>query len=201
LWPERARKKFTNALADTLEIEQQYFLSIIRSLLKLNSPGDVENQKKQLSLQIIKLYDIIDATKNEILQVKVIHHGLSVYGFILRLRNTLHSMDFAAAVCRHEPGFPDLEIELKEFADHCEEAFSILITAFRELERATNFPNLRDDFLKLRNNFRAVRGKPDPERDEITQLWNISSFIWNLKPLILELEGIKTEIDLKMDGD
>ncbi len=199
LWPEKARKKFTNALADTLEIEQQYFLSIMRSLLKLDSPDTVENRRKQLTLQLAELDEIIDATKNEILQVKVIHHGLNVNGFIQRLRNTLHSLDSTAAVCRNEPELHELDNELKYFADHCEEAFESLIITFRQLERAANFPNLRGDFLKVRDSFRAIRGRPDPARDEITRLWNISTFIWNLKPLILELEGIKAEIDFKMD--
>lgn len=199
LWPDKARKKFANALADTLDSEKLYFLSIINSLVKNDSFAKVEKQKKQLTLQLIKLDEIIDATKNEIIQAKVIHHGLIVNRFILRLHNTLHAMDFSAVNCDSELGFPELENELKSFADNCEVAFNSLIDAFRTRERATGFPNLRDGFLKVRNCFRAIRGKPDPEKNEITQLWNISTFIWNLKPLILELEEIKAEIDLKMD--
>jgi uncharacterized membrane protein YccC len=199
LWPEKARKKFADALASGIESEKLYFLSIINVLLKNNSSNDVEKQKKQLTLQLTKLDEIIEATKNEILQNKVIHHGLYVHRFILRLQHTLHAMDFAAAVCNTRQEFPELENELNKFTDHCVVAFNSLITAFRQYERARDFPDLRVDFLKVRDQFRAIRGKPDPERDEITQLWNISTFIWNLKTLILELEGIKEEIDLKMD--
>ena len=201
LWPEKAKKKFANALADTLNSEKLYFLSIINSMLNNDSSNDVERQKKQLSQQLIKLDEIIDATKNEILQAKVIHHGLNVNRYILRLRNTLHAMDFAAGKCNPVSCLPELENELKNFSDNCETAFNSLTDAFRKLERASGFPNLRKDFVKVRNCFRNVRGKAGPEKDEITQLWNISTFIWNLKPLILELEEIKAEIDLKMDED
>jgi hypothetical protein len=199
LWPEKARKKFAHALADTLEVELQYFLSIIRSLLNGGAAPDSEKQKNQLTQQIAALEEIIDATKNEILQAKTIHHGIIVQRYILRLRNTLHSMDFAAKGCMHQQEFPGLAGEINNFADHCKKAFDSLINAFRKFERANGFPDLRDDFLKVRDSFRAIRGKPDPGKEEITQQWNISTFIWNLKPLILELEGIKAEIDLKMD--
>ena len=199
LWPEKAKKKFADALASGIESEKMYFLSIINMMLKNHSSHDVEKQKKQLALQLTKLDEIIEATKNEILQTRVIHHGLIVHRFIFRLRNTLHAMDFSAANCNSGPRFPDLENELKDFADKCEVAFNSLSDAFHKLERASDFPDLRDDFLKISDCFRAIREQADPEKDEITQLWNVSTFIWNLKPLILELEGIKEEIDLKMD--
>jgi len=198
LWPEKARKKFADALAETIESEKNYFLSIIDSLLKTNTSTDTEKFRKLLEVQINRLDEVIDATKNEILQNRVIHHGINVNGFILRLRNTLHSMDFAAARCKSDSGFHELENELRAFSEHCEMAFKNLTVAFHERKVADEFPNLRNDFLVLRDAFREIRGKSDPDKDEITQLWNISTFIWNLKPLILELEGIKAEIDLKM---
>ena len=199
LWPEKARKKFADALASGIESEKMYFLSIINVLLKKHPYAIVEKQKKQLVQQLLKLDEIIDATKNEILQAKVIHHGINVNRYIIRLRNTLHTMDIAAAKCNQGKISPDLENELLVFANNCEIAFNSLTEAFGKLERASSFANLRDDFLNVRNCFRAIRGKADPEKDEITLLWNISTFIWNLKPLIIELEGIKEEIDLKMD--
>jgi len=199
LWPEKARKKFSHALADTIESEKQYFLSIIAGLLKNHTSIEVNQHKQQLALQLNTLEEVIDATKNEILQNKVIHHGLVIQRFILRLRNTLHSMDFAATGCHTKIGFPEVEDKLQYFANHTEETFDKLIEAFRKHERAEELPDLRADFSSLRNSFRAIRGIGDPEKDEITQLWNISTFIWNLKPLILELEAIKAEIDLKMD--
>jgi len=199
LWPEKARKKFANALADTIESEKQFFLSIIAGLLKNNSTIEVNQRKQQLTLQLNTLEEVIDATKNEILQNKVIHHGLNIQRYILRMRNTLHSMDFASAGCHSKIGFPEVENKLQHFANHTEESLNILIEAFRKHQRAENLPDLRADFLSLRDSFRVIRGASDPEKDEITQLWNISTFIWNLKPLILELEAIKAEIDLKMD--
>jgi uncharacterized membrane protein YccC len=199
LWPEKARKKFALALADTIENEKQYFLSIIGILLNNSFGKDVEKRKNNLAHQLTNLDEIIDATKNEILQVKVIHHGINIHSYIYRLRNTLHSLEFSSMACSRETRFPELENELQNFANHSEEAFNSLIKALQTLERASGFPNLREDFLKVRDSFRAIRGVPDPEKDEITQLWNISTFIWNLKPLILELEGIKAEIELKMD--
>jgi uncharacterized membrane protein YccC len=199
LWPEKARKKFAHALADALEFEKQYFKSIIGVMLNGSPIKDVETRKDQLAKQLSSLDEIIDATKNEILQAKVIHHGINITRYIYRLRNTLHSMDFSVVACKHEIRFPELENQLQIFANHTEETFNNLTDAIRKLERAGNSLDIRDDFLKVRDSFRAIRGKADPDKDEITQLWNISTFIWNLKPLILELEGIKAEIDLKMD--
>jgi len=199
LWPEKARKKFAHSLASTIDYEKQYFISIMERILNNSTGNEVARLKKGLTTQLNKLDEIEDATKNEILQTKVIHHGLNITNYIYRLRNTLHSMDFAGSSCNSEVRFPEFENELRKFTQRAEEAFDSLTRALHELKRAEKFPNLRDYFLDVRNSFRAIRAKSNAEKDEITQLWNLSTFIWNLKPLILELEGIKTEIDLKMD--
>jgi hypothetical protein len=61
------------------------------------------------------------------------------------------------------------------------------------------FPELNTKFDLLCQHFGRDIIRPDFDNEAFKSIWNHSLFLWNLKPLILELEGIRDEIVLKMN--
>ncbi|MCF8367236.1 MAG: FUSC family protein [Bacteroidales bacterium] len=201
LWPEKARKRFAGALAGALILEKDYFMSIIGVLISNHQKALSIGARQQIRNAIQQLNDVIEATKNEVWQQNVIIHGLNIRQYILRLLNTIQVLDSVSGKHNLKIGFEGLNDELKAFADNTSLAFDALIFALENQTNVKNFPALDGDFEQLRNHFREVKYKGKTENESIVQFWNNSTFIWNLKPLILELGGIRYEIELKMKGD
>ncbi len=201
LWPEKARKKFAGTLADALVLEQAFFMTINNSVIS-GQISKLPAAKRQLIRNKIQLLnEVVDGTRNEILQEKVIIHGLNIRSYIMRLLNTLQSLESASGTCEFQRGFGDVKVELTRFSKNVNRAFNVLIEALQNRTEVINFPDLRSEFEILRLQFRKVKYKDGEKRDNLTQYWENSTFIWNLKPLMIELEGIRNEIDMKMNGD
>lgn len=198
LWPEKARKKFALTLADAIQLEKDFFGSIMDNVLTSSNKQMSILEKQKIRDQIQRLNDVIDATKNEVIQEKVIIHGLNIRSYIMRLLNTLQSMEATTGSCDFGPGFSDVYYELQKFTGSILQAFDALIDALHNQTDVVDFPGLRSDFEQLRRRFRENRYTGDAVVDDITRFWKNSTLIWNFKPLTLELEGIKNEINLKM---
>lgn len=198
LWPEKARKKFAGALANAIEVEKAFFESIIRAVLSGRRNVLTLDEKQKIRDHIQQLNEVIEATKSEVLQERVIVHGLNIRSYIMRLLNTLQALDSSSQMCMPDQAFLEMQSDLTHFADEISKAFAVLITALRERKSTEDFPDLNKEFNHLRMHFREIKYREGDRSSNITQYWKNSSFIWNLKPLILELEGIKKEIELKI---
>jgi len=198
LWPEKARKKFAGALASAIEVEKDFFGKIMNSAIYDQIGILTIPEKQKFRDHIQQLNAVIEATKNEVIQERVIVHGLNIRLFILRLLNTLQSMDSSSKTCRINPKFSELRPSLERFSSVTSKAFEVLIVALNERKTVNDFPDLSTAFENLRLQFREIKYRKGEVSENITQYWENSAFIWNLKPLTLELEGIKKEIELKM---
>lgn len=198
LWPEKARKKFAGALANAIEVEKGFFEKIMNGVVSDQKSSLSIAEKQKIRDHIQQLNEVIEATKNEVFQEKVIAHGLNIRSYIMRLMNTLQSMDSSSKNCKINSVFSELRPALEQFSIVTTKAFDALITALNERKTVTNFPDLSTAFENLRQHFRQIKYREGEVGDNITQYWENSAFIWNLKPLILEIEGIKKEIELKM---
>lgn len=198
LWPEKARKKFALTLADAILLEKDFFGGIMDNVLTGNRKQMSVTEKQKIRDQIQRLNDVIEATKNEVIQEKVIIHGLNIRSYIMRLLNTLQSMEATSGACDFGHGFSAVYDELQKFTGSILQAFDVLIEALHNQTDVVDFPDLRSDFEQLRRRFRENRYAGDEIVDDITRFWKNSTMIWNFKPLTLELEGIKNEINLKM---
>jgi len=198
LWPEKARKKFAGTLANAIEVEKGFFVKIMNTVISDQKSSLTIPEKQKIRDHIQQLNEVIEATKNEVLQERVIAHGINIRSYIMRLINTLQSMDSSAKSCKINPVFSELCPSLQHFSETTTKAFDILIVALNERKPVNDFPDLRLEFENLRQHFKQIKYREGAVGDNITQYWENSAFIWNLKPLVLELEGIKNEIELKM---
>lgn len=200
LWPEKARKKLASTLADTIEMEKNYFMLIIKSLNPDNDFAGKAVLKSSLDLQLKKLDEVMEASKSEVLQVKTLTHGLKIRIYIKRMLNTLHSLDMNAQPSEFEKGAEGIRTTIEAFAGRINLAFDALTGALRSYSFPQSFPELEHGLHQMIEQFRQTRKLRSKENMELTNLWRNSSFIWNLKPLIKELEGIREEIVQKMNG-
>jgi uncharacterized membrane protein YgaE (UPF0421/DUF939 family) len=198
LWPEKARRRFAFTLAEAIGQEREFF----RTIIKRVTATDVDNfsgQRKQLIRdKINQLNEVIDATRNEILQENVIVHGLNIRSFIMRLLNTLQAMETASRPCAFSGDFEPLKAYLNEFADTIDKAFEVLIDALKNRTSVGGFPDVRASFEKLRKQYKLVKYHSGDTGQNISRYWVNSTFIWNFRSLIFEMEAIKNEIELKM---
>ncbi|MFP4471264.1 MAG: FUSC family protein, partial [Bacteroidales bacterium] len=199
LWPERARNNFAGALAHVLQVQKGYFGRIMAGIMLKDEKRVLRNGKADVEQSLLKLDEVIDAVKNEVLQQRVINHGLEIRNLLYRLLNTLHALDISSRTCSFGDHFQELNSDLQEFAEKVTGAFNALIQALNTRARPQEYPELNEEFLRLRDHFRSIRAQHSEPEDEIRRFWNNSTFIWNLKPLIQELEAIRNEINLKMD--
>lgn len=198
LWPEKARKRFAGTLADALELEKHYFENIFQSMKTGNENPLPAADRQKIRDRIQNLDEVIDATRNEVIQEKLIIHGINIRSFILRLLNTMQSLEVVSRQCLQHSCFKGMEPEFEMFSSGILHAFDSLILAFRQRQDVKNFPDVRAGFEELRIKFREIKYRQDDLSESMIRFWNSSAFIWNLKPLILELEGIKNEINEKM---
>lgn len=198
LWPEKARKRFASALADALVVEQLFFIAISKGVISGQQIKISTAERQNIRNKIQQLNDVINATRNEVMQEKVIIRGLNIRNYIMRLLNTLQALESASQSCDFHKGFGKSGIEISELSKNIISAFDALINALQNRSSVVDFPDLESGFEKLRKRFRETKYEHSEFSDNITLLWNNSSFIWNLKPLMLELDGIRTEIELKM---
>jgi len=201
LWPEKARKKLANTLADALTIEKEYFFQIIRSIEHNNALTVEKNQlKSALELQIKNLDEVMEASISEVLQAKTLTHGLAIRIYIKRLLNTLRSLDINAGQNDCNGKMIDVSKIISQFSTKVLLAFDSIINALRMLTHAENFPELETDLNEITKLCELANEQLSDEVPEIIQLRRNSTFIWNLTPLVKELQGIKSEIELKMQG-
>jgi hypothetical protein len=198
LWPEKARNRFAATLADALILEKSFFISISKRVISGEQSNLSASERQNIRNKIQQLNDVINATRNEVIQEKVIVRGLNIRTYIMRLLNTLQSLEAASQTCDFHKGFEKSGIEITAFSKGIIAAFEALISALQNRSDVTDFPDLESSFDKLRIRFREAKYEHGEIGDNITQLWNNSAFIWNLKPLMLELDGIRKEIELKM---
>jgi len=197
MWPEKARKKFATTLANAIELEKNYFANIISAILSGHQNALSTIEKQRFRDQIQQLNDVIEATRNEVWQEKVIAHGLNIRLYIMRLINTLQSLDTSSQNCTLKPDYADFKRDLLSFAEAVSKAFDTLISALRNDTTVSGFPDLNVAFSEFRKRFREIKYSDGEIIDNITLFWKNSTFVWNLNPLILELEGIKKEIEEK----
>lgn len=198
IWPEKARKQFAQSLAGALELEKQFFAKTIDAVVDSNAPKVSAAEKQEIRNQIQRLNDTIQATKNEVLQERVIVHGMNIRSYIMRLMNTLQTLESISRGCSFSTGEKPLTKELQAFNTNVQKAFDALILALKTRNDVEEFPELRPAFEELRMQFRTMKYAQGEVSDNISQLWKNSTLIWIFKPLTLELEGIRKEINLKM---
>ncbi|MBE0639004.1 MAG: FUSC family protein [Bacteroidales bacterium] len=200
LWPDRARKKLAATLAGTLEKERDYFILIVNSL------GSTENLSKKTALrssldsQLKKLDVVMEASKSEVLQVKTLSHGIKIRIYIKRLLNTLHSLDLNTSPEKPLHDFGEMVQVIEKFAAKVSQAFDSLILALRTLSYPENFPELENELASIIHHYRLINSIRREGGSELLDHWHHTAFLWNLKPLINELEGIRKEILQKMNG-
>jgi len=91
-----------------------------------------------------------------------------------------------------------MTVELSRFTSQTEKAFTELANAIRTLGLPAGYPDLAEELRLLELAFNRWIVQESETRKDVKPIVQNSLFIWNLKPLILELEGIKQEILLKM---
>jgi uncharacterized membrane protein YccC len=199
IWPDRARIRLGDALATAIELEKDYFSLIfnhfIQSKEKLNDSSDL---KRQIDARIISTRDLFEAAGNEVLQPGIFGHGRQILVYIQRIYNTLHSLEQSGMLCKSTVGFQDITNEMSSFASQVEKAFTELATAIRTLGLPTNYPDLTEEFRQWNINLNNWIVQKSGTGKNAKLLLQNSLFVWNVKPLILELEGIKEEILMKM---
>jgi uncharacterized membrane protein YgaE (UPF0421/DUF939 family) len=198
LWPEKARRRFAFTLAEALGLEHEFFKTIINRVTTTDA-DTFSGQKKQLIRNKINhLNEVIDATRNEIFQETVIIHGLNIRSVIMRLLNTLQVLETASRPCAFTGDFEPLITHLREFALDVDTAFESLTVALQSRNDVKGFPDLKQSFGHLRTHYKTIKYQSGATEDNISRFWVNSTFIWNFRPLIFELEAIKNEIELKM---
>jgi uncharacterized membrane protein YccC len=197
LWPEKARKQLAGSMAHALDCQRQYFNAIIQKATASAEQPSTGMFKPKLGSLIENLDQLMNAAKNEVINPQAITHGLKIRIYIKRLRNTLSAMDMNI---KH-PGctFSGFDNEIKAFATAVDSAFESLVHALQKLNTPAGYPPLDKELDRLIEQFIAYR-KQQKQNEEIMELWMISNFVWNLKPLVSELKGIKQEIEMKMRG-
>ncbi len=198
-WPEKARLKFADAISDGILLQKSYFEGIIMIFSGQRSTENIHAKKNEIELHFVKTREFYDAAKNEVWQAKTLNHGFNIKMYIQRLLNTLNALEHAAerlGTVSESDGFKE---EIFNLSGEIEKAFEVLSGAIRQRTLPIGFPELNTSFDQICQNFGDEISKPNSENKEYAKTWNLSVFVWNLKPLILELEGIRDEIILKMN--
>lgn len=200
LWPEKARKNLALALAGSLAKEKAYFNLIVRSLTGENPDKEKSALKSGIDHQFKKMDDLMEAAKNEVVQVKTLTHGIKIRIYIKRLNHTLRSMDLNAAKGSFEDDSKVLIPAIGKYVEKINLAFDSVISALQNLSYPTDSPDLEKDLDEIILLLRKIRQEGSSQNHEMIYLWRNSAFVWNFRPLIRELEGIRNEIELKMNG-
>jgi hypothetical protein len=198
-WPEKARLKFADAIADGLLLQKAYFEEIMKKISGEGLDKNFRILKNEIELHIIKTREFYEGAKNEVWQVNTLNHGFKIKMYIQRLLNTLNAMELAAGNFESKVDFKDVNNEVVTLSVNIYKAFDILSEAIRHRTLPIGFPELNTKFDLLCHGFGKDFIRPDFNDEEFKSIWNHSFFLWNLKPLILELEGIRDEIILKMN--
>ena len=199
-WPERARKKIADVLVVGLKKEKKYFAAILSTYFLGNKTESLPAIKKEIEQHFENGNVLISAARSEVLQTKILAHGLQIKLLSNRIYNTLQSLDLAAKACNISDGFAGIQNDLIGFTHKIQTAFDVVSNAIDKRGLPDGFPDLHQDFEQLKLQFKKYKQEQSSGRMEIKTLWNNSTFIWNLQPLILELEAIRDEIILKMKG-
>jgi len=198
-WPEKARLKFADAIADGLLLQKAYFEEIMLMISGDLSRNSIPKTKKEIELHIIKTQEFYEGAKNEVWQAKTLNHGFKIKMYIQRLLNTLHAMELAAVNFESKVDFKGFNNEVVTLSVNIYKAFDLLSEAIRHRTLPIGFPELSASFDQLCHDFGKDFIRTDFDNEAFKNIWNHSVFLWNLKPLILELEGIRDEIVLKMN--
>ena len=191
--------KFADAIADGLLLQKAYFEEIMLMISGDLSRNSIPKKKKEIELHIIKTQEFYEGAKNEVWQAKTLNHGFKIKMYIQRLLNTLHAMELAAGNFESKVDFKDFNNEVVTLSVNIYKAFDILSEAIRHRTLPIGFPELNASFDLLCHDFGKDFIRADFDNEAFKSIWNHSVFLWNLKPLILELEGIRDEIVLKMN--
>lgn len=198
-WPEKARLKFADAIADGLLLQKAYFEEIMMMISGDLTSGNIPKRKKEIESHILKTQEFYEGAKNEVWQAKTLNHGFKIKMYIQRLLNTLNAIELAVGNFESKVDFKDFNNEVVTLPVNIYKAFDILSEAIRHRTLPIGFPQLNTKFDLLCQHFGRDMIRPDFDNDAFKSIWNHSLFLWNLKPLILELEGIRDEIVLKMN--
>jgi hypothetical protein len=191
--------KFADAIADGLLLQKAYFEEIMLMISGDLSHDNIQKTKKEIELHIIKTQEFYEGAKNEVWQAKTLNHGFKIKMYIQRILNTLHAMELAAGNFESKVDFKGFNNEVVTLSVNIYKAFDILSEAIRQRTLPIGFPELSASFDQLCHDFGKDFIRTDFDNEAFKNIWNHSVFLWNLKPLILELEGIRDEIVLKMN--
>lgn len=195
LWPSRARSSLAASLVAVLEAEQKYF-NVILARANFENQQAIADLKQHIRDKLLQLDKNMEAARYEVLQQHAVGHAINIRRYLLRLLNTLQALEVIVRDNLSGCLSPLLNDELKLFATAADEAFDTLKVALHQQFVVVDYPSLQYHFDTLLSRFREIN--PASEiipQDSLPELWNLSALAMNLKPLTLELDGIREEID------
>lgn len=202
IWPDRARLRLGDALSKALELEKSYFRLILQNYSeKAQYVADIHQVKQQVETQIIATRQLFDAANHEVLRPGILQHGRQILVFIQRIFNTLHSLEKSVMMCQNSDTFPEIGVQISPFAKNIEKAFDIVATAIVTFGLPDGYPRLIEKYNELTSRLHLLIIENQEKKSGTRLLLQNSYFIWNLKPLILELDGIRNEVLMKMRGE
>ncbi len=198
LWPSRAKSGLAASMAAVLEAERDYLATIFVATEKEDAKA-VANLKQHIRDKLLQLDQNLLAARNEVLQQRAVGHAVNIRRYMLRLLNTLQALEVIAGSNMSRCKTPLFDHDLLVFTTAANKAFDALTMALQKQSLVLDFPLLQDHFDVLLSRFREIN--PATEiipHNNLPELWNLSALAMNLKPLMLELEGIREEITRKM---
>ncbi|NCA86486.1 MAG: hypothetical protein EOM83_13095 [Clostridia bacterium] len=198
LWPLRARSTLAASLGAVLEAEQTYFNSILIATGNEDQQA-VTGLKQHIRDKLLQLDKNMEAARHEVLQQRAVGRAINVRRYLLRLLNTLHALEVIAHNQASRCDVSLIDLELKTFTIAANKAFVSMNQALQQRTSVKDFPSLQAPFNALLSRFREIKPANDSgDYGSLPNLWNLSALVINLKPLMLELEGIREEIDQRM---
>lgn len=199
IWPDRARLRLGEALSTALSLEKSYFRLILRNYSqKTEQVADIIQVKQQIETQINHARQLFEAAKHEVLRPGMLQHGRHILVYIQRIFNSLHSLDKSVMMCHSSITMPEKDDQITLFAENIEKAFDVVATAIVTYGLPEGYPSLVEKYNELTSSLHLLVNENHEKKTGARFLLQNTYFFWNLKPLILELEGIKHEILMKM---
>jgi uncharacterized membrane protein YccC len=198
LWPSRARSALASSLAAVLEAEQKYF-NVIFDATGNESQTEIAGLKQHIRDKLQQLEKNMEGARQEVLQQRAVSRAINVRRYLLRLLNTLQALEVIAVKNVSCCNSTLLAHELRVFTASVDAAFDALTLALHKRSAVVDYPDLQEYFVALLSRFRQMKLSGESQsKNRLPQLWNFSALVMNLKPLMLEMEGIREEIDQRL---
>ncbi len=194
LWPDKAMKKVGKVLYSALDAEKNYFTYILDTMQISEVPPQIAEIKNIVEEKISYSEKILEISRSEFFSLKNVSLGFRILVYIKRLLNTLVSFEASVKNIHDKKTLNFIKPEIISVCNSINDFFDIVANSIRTRNLPETWPDTDKYFDELKVKFRTIKTEGN-EKSELIMFREISTFLWNLWPINIDLKGIKNLLE------